>query len=88
MPFHEHGVRTKLSSRAEVIKHEDENMRRGISFFEPLASLGFGKGEISFVIYLFQRLNPKGSEKEILRLGSAPSFSIPAAQNDTFVRFL
>ena len=28
----------------------------------------------------------KGSEKEILRLGSAPSFSIPAAQNDNFVR--
>ena len=28
----------------------------------------------------------KGSEKEILRLGFAPSFSIPAAQNDNFVR--
>ena len=34
----------KLSSREVEIESGDENLRRGISFFEPFANLGFLQG--------------------------------------------
>ena len=37
-------VCTELSSRAAGIEYEDENTRRGISFFEPFVNQAFSQG--------------------------------------------